>query len=73
MKLMENRGVEIIVYGAEELCPSCLHSPSSKETFDWLNAAISRKYPEQPFEITYVDINNPPSRIVAMSFCEPRS
>ncbi|WML45888.1 YuzD family protein [Neobacillus sp. PS3-40] len=58
---MENRGVEIIVYGAEELCPSCLHSPSSKETFDWLNAAISRKYPEQPFEITYVDINNPPN------------
>jgi disulfide oxidoreductase YuzD len=51
--------VEIIVYGAEDLCPSCLHLPSSKETFEWLEAAVSRKYADQPFNIRYVDFTNP--------------
>ncbi|QED49177.1 DUF1462 family protein [Cytobacillus dafuensis] len=55
-----NRVVEMTVYGAEQLCPSCVNLPSSKETYEWLQAAISRKYPDQPFKITYVDIHNPP-------------
>ncbi|WP_102273991.1 YuzD family protein [Cytobacillus massiliigabonensis] len=54
------REVEISVYGAEQLCPSCVNLPSSKETYEWLQAAIQRKYPDQPFKITYVDIHNPP-------------
>lgn len=58
---MEMKEVEIIVYGAEQLCPSCINLPSSKETYEWLEAAIKRKYANQPFKITYVDINNPPN------------
>lgn len=52
--------VEITVYGAEQICASCVNLPSSKETFEWLEAALKRKYPDQPFMITYVDIFNPP-------------
>ncbi|MGG3468086.1 YuzD family protein [Neobacillus pocheonensis] len=54
--------VEIILYGAEQLCPSCLNLPSSKETFEWLEAAIARKFPEQPFKMSYVDIHLPPEK-----------
>lgn len=54
-----NRKVEVTIYGAEVLCPSCVNLPSSKETFEWLEAALSRKYPEQPFTISYVDIHQP--------------
>lgn len=39
----------------------CVNLPSSKETFEWLGAAISRKYPDQPFDILHVDIFNPPN------------
>jgi disulfide oxidoreductase YuzD len=60
MKGSESMSVEpteICVYGADVLCPSCVNLPSSKETYDWLDAAISRKFPDQPFTITYVDIH----------------
>jgi disulfide oxidoreductase YuzD len=53
------KDVEIIVYGSSQLCPSCLHLPSSKETFEWLEAALSRKYEGQPFTIRYVDFTKP--------------
>lgn len=52
--------LEIVLYGAETLCPSCVHLPSSKETFEWLEAAVSRKFPNQPFTFVYVDIFQPP-------------
>ncbi|MBX9974170.1 YuzD family protein [Cytobacillus firmus] len=52
--------IEITVYGAEQLCPSCVNLPSSKETYEWLEAAVSRKFANQPFKIVYVDIHNPP-------------
>ncbi|MEI5907833.1 YuzD family protein [Bacillus spongiae] len=55
-----NKQVVIEVYGAEQICASCVNMPSSKETMDWLQAAISRKYPQQPFTIDYIDIYNPP-------------
>ncbi|WP_243290433.1 YuzD family protein [Bacillus sp. FJAT-47783] len=51
--------VEICVFGAEVLCPSCVNLPSSKETYEWLEAALKRKYPDQPFQITYIDIHAP--------------
>jgi disulfide oxidoreductase YuzD len=51
--------VEISVYGAEVLCPSCVNLPSAKETYEWLEAALSRKYKDQPFKIVYIDINQP--------------
>jgi disulfide oxidoreductase YuzD len=56
---MKNDVVEIVLYGAETLCPSCVNLPSSKETFEWLEAAISRKFPNQPFKMTYVDLQQP--------------
>lgn len=55
-----HKQVEIVVYGAEQICPSCVNLPSSKETYEWLQAAISRKFPNQPFTICYVDLFNPP-------------
>ncbi|WP_096156787.1 MULTISPECIES: YuzD family protein [Bacillus] len=51
--------VEICVYGAEVLCPSCVNLPSSKETYEWLQAAVARKFPSQAFHISYIDIFNP--------------
>ncbi|HDU1179685.1 TPA: DUF1462 family protein, partial [Listeria monocytogenes] len=35
--------------------------PSSKETEEWLRAAIGRKFSGQPFVVEYVDIFNPPN------------
>ncbi|MBP2240450.1 disulfide oxidoreductase YuzD [Cytobacillus eiseniae] len=52
--------IELTVYGAEQLCPSCVNLPSSKETYEWLQAALDRKYGTQPFKVTYVDIHHPP-------------
>ena len=46
----------IEIYGAEVICASCVGAPSSRDTYEWLEAAIGRKYPEQPFTIEYIDI-----------------
>lgn len=56
---MEFSEVEIVLYGAEHLCPSCVNLPSSKDTFEWLDAAIARKFPGQTVKMTYVDIFQP--------------
>ncbi|MGM0875474.1 MAG: YuzD family protein [Bacillota bacterium] len=53
--------VEICVYGAEILCPSCVNLPSAKETYEWLEAALKRKFKNQPFDIVYIDIHEPPN------------
>ena len=49
----------IEVYGADIMCASCVNAPSSKDTYEWLQAAIERKYPNQPFTIRYIDIEGP--------------
>ncbi|MGD7046242.1 YuzD family protein [Jeotgalibacillus proteolyticus] len=49
--------VTVTVYGAETICPSCVGAPSSKETYEWLEAALGRKFPNQSFTMEYVDIN----------------
>jgi disulfide oxidoreductase YuzD len=67
---MTNTTVEIILYGADQLCPSCVNLPSSKETFEWLEAAIARKFPEQAFKMTYVDIYHPPTDIEKENFAK---
>ncbi|WP_062109396.1 YuzD family protein [Bacillus niameyensis] len=56
-----NKQSEIVVYGAEQICASCVGMPSSVETYEWLEAAIARKFPNQPFIMTYVDIFHPPT------------
>ncbi|WP_332695746.1 YuzD family protein [Halalkalibacter lacteus] len=51
--------MNVTVYGAEEKCASCIQLPSARETMEWLEAAITRKYPEIDFTFAYVDINEP--------------
>jgi disulfide oxidoreductase YuzD len=67
---MVNHEVEIVLYGAQNLCPSCVNLPSSIETFEWLEAAIARKFPDQPFKMTYVDIYQPPKDLDKQSFAK---
>ncbi|MFY3790541.1 YuzD family protein [Ureibacillus sp. MALMAid1270] len=55
---MKNNTI-IEVYGAEVICASCVNAPSSKDTYEWLQAAIDRKYPNQPYTIRYIDIEQP--------------
>lgn len=55
---MNNQIPLIEVFGADIICASCVNAPSSKDTYEWLEAAISRKYPNQPFEIQYIDIES---------------
>lgn len=47
--------MEILVYGAEELCPSCVQMPPAKDTAEWLQAALSRRFGER-VNVRYVDI-----------------
>lgn len=56
---MSSSTVTIEVYGADIICASCVNAPSSKDTYEWLQAAVSRKYPNQPFNIEYIDIDSP--------------
>lgn len=51
--------MKITVYGAEQKCASCIHLPSALETKEWLEAAVSRKYPHYPIEFVYCDIESP--------------
>jgi disulfide oxidoreductase YuzD len=67
---MNSNQVEIVLYGAEQLCPSCVNLPSSKETFEWLEAAIARKFPDQPFKMTYVDIYQPTGENEKLNFAK---
>ncbi|WP_407676489.1 YuzD family protein [Perspicuibacillus lycopersici] len=62
--------VEITIYGAEQICASCVNLPSSKETYEWLEAALTRKYPNQPFSMNYVDIMNPPAEEKLQAFAQ---
>ncbi|WP_099222805.1 YuzD family protein [Listeria costaricensis] len=47
---------KLYVYGSSVICASCVGAPSSKETEEWLRAAIGRKFGGQPFIVEYVDI-----------------
>ncbi len=51
--------LEVLVYGAENLCASCVNAPSSIETASWLEAALSRRYDSEKFLVRYIDINQP--------------
>lgn len=49
--------VTVQVYGTKVICASCVGMPSSTETFEWLQAAIGRKYEgqENKFNFEYID------------------
>lgn len=51
--------IKITVYGAEQICASCVGAPGSKDTYEWLQAAIGRKYVSDPIQYEYIDINEP--------------
>lgn len=55
---MNAKKVTVEVYGADVICASCVNAPTSKDTYEWLDAAIQRKYPNHPFEIVYIDIES---------------
>lgn len=53
--------IAITVYGAEQICASCVGAPGSKDTYEWLQAAIGRKYVDEGIDYEYIDIENPPA------------
>jgi disulfide oxidoreductase YuzD len=66
--------VTITVYGAEQICASCVGAPGSKDTYEWLQAAIGRKYNDEAITFEYVDIDQPQKgekqKFVAQIFAE---
>ena len=56
---MTHQPLTIEVYGADVICASCVNAPSSKDTYEWLQAAINRKFPENNITYTYIDIEGP--------------
>lgn len=49
----------ITVYGAEQICASCVGAPGSRDTYEWLQAAIGRKYNDDKISYEYIDIEQP--------------
>ena len=56
---MTHQPLTVEVYGADIICASCVNAPSSKDTYEWLQAAINRKFPENNITYTYIDIEGP--------------
>lgn len=56
--MIRTQPIEILVFGADTPCPSCVNGPSSRETADWLEAALGRKYGGQ-ITVRYIDIEHP--------------
>lgn len=47
----------IEVYGREKICVSCVGAPGSRDTYEWVQAAISRKYGTHHFAYEYIDMD----------------
>lgn len=56
---MNQQPLTIEIYGANIVCASCVNAPSSKDTYEWLQAAIDRKFPNHKVTCTYIDIETP--------------
>src|SRR5699024_6200538 len=48
------------IYDEEQICESCVEAPDSKDNYEWLQAAIGKKYVEGQITYEYIDINEPP-------------
>ena len=57
---MTQKEIEISVFGAQQICSSCVQLPSSIDTFEWLEAAVRRKFPYPSITFSYIDIEQPP-------------
>ena len=44
--------ISVVVYGADVICASCVNAPTSKDTYEWLQPLLKRKFPEHHFEFT---------------------
>lgn len=49
--------MELLVFGAEQLCASCANLPSARDTAEWLEAALGRKYSGK-VTVRYIDIDS---------------
>ncbi len=54
---MTDEHVTITIYGADQICASCVGAPGSKDTYEWIQAAIKRKYETQNIQYEYIDID----------------
>ncbi|UOQ46050.1 YuzD family protein [Halobacillus salinarum] len=54
------KDIRLTVYGADIKCPSCVNAPGSRETFEWLQAAITRKYGAEGVCYQYIDFEKDP-------------
>jgi len=57
--IMTFQSINIEIYGADVVCASCVNAPSSKDTYEWLQAAIDRKFPNHKVIFNYIDIEKP--------------
>lgn len=48
--------MNVVVYGADVVCASCVNAPSSKETYEWLQSILQRSFPDLDFNYVYKDI-----------------
>src|SRR5699024_10790182 len=55
---MQNETV-LKVYGRNQICASSLGARSSRDTFEWLQAAIDRKYETSKMDYEYIDMDKP--------------
>lgn len=67
---MSKEKIKVTVYGAEQICASCVGAPGSKDTYEWLQAAIGRKYLVDDIDYEYVDINQSQTEEKHQSFVE---
>ncbi|CDQ21297.1 YuzD family protein [Halobacillus karajensis] len=54
---MKDEGIRVVVYGADVKCASCVNAPGSRETYEWLQAAIGRKFNDSHIIYAYYDIH----------------
>lgn len=55
---MQNKAV-LKVYGREQICASCVGAPGSIDTYEWLQAAINRKFDSTNIDYEYIDMDQP--------------
>ncbi|WP_284141447.1 MULTISPECIES: YuzD family protein [unclassified Virgibacillus] len=67
---MISEKVRISVYGADQICASCVGAPGSKDTFEWLQAAIGRKYMTEGITYEYIDIDETPATDIQKQFID---
>lgn len=50
--------VAVKVYGRDVICASCVNSPGSKDTYEWLEALLPKKFSDTDFRFTYIDLDS---------------